>query len=166
MPSGPEIARGHVLAPGRGAGEAFVTDPVSFWGGISADDGCIIDVHHRDRGRSVAGTVLVMPAGRGSSSASAVLAETLRLGTGPAAIVLASPDVILAAGAVVARELYGIECPIVELDPAAFEALVGHGSGRLLVDASNGIAVIRLERPARYEPAPRADNPPQATEGD
>ena len=68
-----------------------MTDPVSLWGGVSADDGTIIDVHHRDHGRSVAGTVLVMPVGRGSSSASAVIAETLQLGTGPAAIVLAAP---------------------------------------------------------------------------
>ena len=66
MASGRELARGHVLAPGRGAGDAFVTDPVSFWGGVSAD-GTIVDVHHRDRGRSLAGTVLVMPVGRGSS---------------------------------------------------------------------------------------------------
>ena len=143
MTSGREIARGHVLAPGCGCGEAFVTDPVSFWGGVSADDGRIIDVHHRDHGRSVAGTVLVMPVGRGSSSASAVLAEALRLGTGPAAIVLASPDVILAAGSVAARELYGIECPIVELDPAAFDAVAESRERRLLVDASNATAVIR-----------------------
>jgi len=47
MASGLEIARGHVLAVGHGSGTAFVTDPVSFWGGISADDGAIIDVHHR-----------------------------------------------------------------------------------------------------------------------
>jgi predicted aconitase with swiveling domain len=143
MASGRELARGHVLAPGRGAGPAFVTDPVSFWGGVAADDGTIIDVHHRHHGRSVAGAVLVMPVGRGSSSASAVLAETLRLGTGPAAIVLAAPDVILAAGAVAARELYGIECPIVELDAAAFEAVAGRGDDRLQVEALGGIAVVR-----------------------
>jgi len=143
MASGREIARGHVLAPGRGSGEAFVTDPVSFWGGVSAGDGVIVDVHHRHRGRSVAGTVLVMPAGRGSSSASAVLAETLRLGTGPAAVVLASSDVILAAGSVAASELYGIECPIVELDDAAFGAVARQDEGRLLVDAAGGTAVVR-----------------------
>src|SRR5918992_2060596 len=102
MASGRELARGHVLAPGRGAGEAFVTDPVSFWGGVSAADGAIVDVHHRDRGRSVAGTVLVMPVGRGSSSASAVLAETLPLGTRPAAGVVAPAGVIFPGGSVVA----------------------------------------------------------------
>ena len=143
MTSGPEIARGHVLAAGHGSGTAFVTDPVSFWGGISADDGAIIDVHHRHRGRSVAGSVLVMPIGRGSSSASAVLAETLRLGSGPAAILLASPDIILAAGSVVARELYGIECPIVELDTASFEAVTACDGAHLRVDAEDDLAVIR-----------------------
>ena len=142
MASGPEIARGHALAVGHGSGTAFVTDPVSFWGGISADDGVIIDVHHRDRGRSVAGTVLVMPGGRGSSSASAVLAETLRVGTGPAAVLLASPDIILAAGSVVAHELYGIECPIVELDATSFEAVAACAGARLRVDATADVAVI------------------------
>jgi predicted aconitase with swiveling domain len=148
MASGRELARGHVLAPGRGAGEAFVTDPVSFWGGVSAADGTIVDVHHSDRGRSVAGTVLVMPVGRGSSSASAVLAETLRLGTGPAAVVLASPDVILAAGSVVARELYGIECPVVELDPPAFDEVAGCAGTPLAVDASSATAVIHAQLPS------------------
>jgi len=33
-----------------------------------------------------------MPSGRGSSSSSSVLAETIRSGTGPVAIVLAEPD--------------------------------------------------------------------------
>ena len=133
MASGPELARGHVLAPGHGAGEAFVTEPVSFWGGVRAEDGIIIDIHHPDRGRSVAGTVLVMPAGRGSSSASAVLAETLRLGVGPAAIVLGAPDVILAAGSLAAAELYGIACPIVALDAAGYKAVAARTGERLEV---------------------------------
>jgi uncharacterized protein len=91
-----------------------------------------------------------MPVGRGSSSASAVLAETLRVGTGPAAVVLASPDIILAAGSVVARELYGIECPIVELDAASFEAVAACAGARLRVEASGDLAMIRAldDRPA------------------
>ena len=118
-----------------------MTDPVSFWGGISADDGVIVDVHHRDRGRSVAGAVLVTPVGGGSSSASAVLAEALRVGNGPAAVLLASLDINLAAGSVVARELYGIECPIVELDATAFEAVAACAGDHLRVDASHDVAV-------------------------
>lgn len=86
---------------------------LSLWGGIDVDTGCIIDQSHPDVGTCVAGTVLVMPAGRGSSSSSAVLAEVVRRGTGPAAIVLGRADPILTVGAIVAASLYGIACPIV-----------------------------------------------------
>jgi len=61
----------------------------------------------------VTGKILVMPGGRGSSSASAVLAETIRRGTSPSAIVLSVPDPILTVGAIVAQSLYGLHCPIV-----------------------------------------------------
>lgn len=87
--------------------------PISFWGGVDAATGLIIDRRHPQFGGSVAGRVLVMPHGKGSSSASSVLAECLRLGTGPCAIVLDHSDEILLAGALVARELYGVTCPIV-----------------------------------------------------
>ena len=89
------------------------TGPLSFWGGIDATSGRVIDRSHPDLGACVTGTILVMPAGRGSSSSSSVLAETLRRGTGPAGILLANPDPILTVGALVAESLYGIRCPIV-----------------------------------------------------
>ena len=54
----------------------------------------------------------MMPAGRGSSSGSAALAEALRLGVGPAAILLLKRDAIVIVGALVAAELYGIACPV------------------------------------------------------
>jgi hypothetical protein len=54
-----------------------------------------------------------MPAGRGSSSSSYVLAEAIRAGTAPAAIVLGEPDPIVALGAIVAAELYGVDVPVV-----------------------------------------------------
>ena len=102
------------LVGGRAEAPAVVlTEPLSFWGGIDVDSGKVIDRSHPDLGASVAGAVLVMPAGRGSSSSSSILAECLRLGTGPAAIVLSVPDPILAVGAMVARTLYHVTCPIV-----------------------------------------------------
>jgi hypothetical protein len=101
-------------APGEAEGPALVlVQPLSFWGGIDAASGRIIDRSHPDIGRSVAGVVLVMPGGRGSSSSSSALAETIRRGTGPAGIVLAVPDPILTVGAPVARSLYNLRCPIV-----------------------------------------------------
>lgn len=101
-------------ADGEAAAPALVLSvPLSLWGGIDVETGRIIDRSHPDLDSNVAGRVLVMPGGRGSSSSSAVLAETLRLGTGPVAIVLAEPDPILTVGAIVAESLYGVRCPIV-----------------------------------------------------
>lgn len=53
-----------------------------------------------------------MPGGRGSSPAASVLAEMIRTGTAPAAIVLGTADPILTVGAIVAESLYGLTCPI------------------------------------------------------
>ena len=61
-----------------------------------------------------------MPVGKGSSSASSILLEAARLGTAPAAIVLAEMDGILALGAAVAREMYGVEVPVVVVDEVTY----------------------------------------------
>jgi len=106
--------RARAYAAGDANGIALVLSaPLSFWGGIDVATGNIIDHSHPDLGKNVTGRILVMPGGRGSSSASAVLAETIRRGTGPSAIILSLPDPILTVGAIVAQSLYGLRCPIV-----------------------------------------------------
>jgi uncharacterized protein len=112
------------LCSGVGTGALLVLDePLSFWGGTDLATGEITDVHHPQRGLSVAGRVVAMAASRGSSSSSSVLAEQLRAGVGPAAIILTSRDAILALGALAAFELYGISMPIVLVGPAELAAL-------------------------------------------
>ena len=102
------------LVAGTAEGRALVLDePLSFWGGVDPETGDITDVRHPQHGTSVTGRVLVMPSGRGSSSSSSVLAESIRAGTAPAAIVLGEADPILALAAIVARELYGKATPVV-----------------------------------------------------
>lgn len=109
-----------VLVPGVATGEVLVLDePLSFWGGLDPETGVLIDAHHPQVGSSLAGRVLVMPSGRGSSSSSYVLAEAIRAGTAPVAVVLGTADAIVALGAIVAAELYGIAVPVVvSTDPA------------------------------------------------
>ena len=110
--------RGRLLAPGTAAGAALVlAQPLSMWGGVDPASGQVIDARHPQRGESVAGRVLVMPAVRGSSSSSSILAEAIRAGTAPAAILLGEPDLILAIGAAVGEELYGRSVPVVLLAP-------------------------------------------------
>lgn len=109
-----------VLVNGEARGSVLRLDePLSFWGGVDPLTGHIIDRRHPQFGGCVTATVLIMPGGRGSSSSSTVLAESIRLGTAPAAIVLTEPDPIIALGAVVAIELYGIVMPVLLAEPPA-----------------------------------------------
>ncbi len=103
---------------------ALVLDePLSLWGGVDPATGQIIDVHHPQHGAIVSGRVLVMPAGRGSSSSASVLAEAVRAGTAPAAIVLGEPDLILSIGSAVAEELYGVRVPVVVMESERIGAI-------------------------------------------
>ena len=98
------MSEGRTLVPGEAHGPALVlTEALSFWGGLDPATGKIVDVHHPQHGVVVTGSVLVMPGGRGSSSSSSVLAEAIRAGTAPAAIVLAEADPIIALGAMPQR---------------------------------------------------------------
>ena len=103
-----------VLVDGVASGELLILDaPLSIWGGVDIDSGRIIETAHPQSGESLAGKMVFLPHGRGSSSSSSVLAEMLRIGTGPAGIVLEEPDSILVIGVLVANRLYGTACPVV-----------------------------------------------------
>ena len=102
------------LVAGTAEGRVLVLDePLSFWGGVDPGTGDIIDPRHPQQGANVAGRILVMPSGRGSSSSSSVLADAIRAGTAPAAIIMSEADPILALGAIVARELFGTTIPVI-----------------------------------------------------
>lgn len=132
------------LVPGAGGGAPLrLEEPLSFWGGLDPASGVIIDRRHPQRHARVAGRTLMMPAGRGSSSGSAALAEAIRLGAGPAAILMLERDPIVAVGALVAAELYGGECPVALVEPKDWERLAA--AGRLAVKAEGTRATIRLE---------------------
>ncbi|TPK69841.1 DUF126 domain-containing protein [Mesorhizobium sp. B2-4-15] len=104
---------------GTAEGQALVfSQPLSFWGGVDAESGDIIDHSHPGLSQNVAGKILVMPSGRGSSSSSSVLAEAIRRGMAPTGILIERPDPILAVGAIVAEFLYGISMPLVVCDIA------------------------------------------------
>ncbi len=107
------IIAAHPLVSGAASGTILkLAEPLSLWGGLEPTTGEITDRRHPQSGEIVTGRVLVMPSGRGSSSASSILLEAVRLHTAPAAIITAEVDGILALGAVVARELYASAPPL------------------------------------------------------
>jgi predicted aconitase with swiveling domain len=118
--------------------------PLSFWGGFDAERGLVVEKGHPDHGASLRGRVLLMEHAKGSSSSSSVLAEALRNGTGPCAMVMREADLIVALGAIVARELYGAVMPIVLVDAAVWQRLC-EIEGPLTVTAlDDGSALLRL----------------------
>jgi predicted aconitase with swiveling domain len=107
-------AHGLVFGKALGAGMKL-DDPLSFWGGFDSASGKVIDRFHPQHGACLSGAILFMERGRGSSSGASVLAEAIRVGTAPAAIILLQEDAIIATGALVARMLYKIDCPVVAI---------------------------------------------------
>ena len=129
------------LCSGEAAGEIlWLDEPLSFWGGTSLSTGVITDVHHPQHGVSLAGRVVVMGASRGSSSSSSVLAEQIRAAVAPAAILLASRDVIVILGALAAAEVYGTRLPILLVDAAGLARLPR--GGPVTVNADEGSAFV------------------------
>ncbi len=128
------MIRATTLAPGAAEGAPLLLqEPLSFWGGLDPKTGLVIDRWHPQAGLNIAGRVLLMPAGRGSSSGSASLAEAIRLGVGPAAILLKKRDAIVIVGALAAAELYGRDCPVALVDGSDWATLAK--AERLIVTA-------------------------------
>ncbi|WP_109471643.1 aconitase X swivel domain-containing protein [Ornithinimicrobium cavernae] len=133
---------GRTLHAGHAEGALLKLDlPLSFWGG-AGHDGTIIDRHHPQCGQQLSGRVLAMTSGRGSSSSSSVLAELLRAGVGPAALVMTEPDAIVVLGALVASELYDLDTPVIQLDPADFADLQDGAWTRITGGASTVVQTI------------------------
>jgi predicted aconitase with swiveling domain len=139
--------RATALQAGRAHAPAFVLqEPLSFWGGLDVETGRIIDRWHPQHGHVLSGTVLVMRAGRGSSSGSSVLAEALRRGTGPAGIVLLARDAIVIVGAMIASELYGQSCPVVLAGTGNWPLITS--AARLGIEAGETTATIDVHQDA------------------
>jgi predicted aconitase with swiveling domain len=147
------ILRGKAVVPGRAQGTAIVSSqPLSLWGGVNPQTGEITDRRHERSGVIVTERVFVFPTGKGSSTSSTILMESVRAGTAPAAIINVTADPILALGAIVADELYGRVVPIVTLSQEDFGAI---REGDELTVESDGS--IRLQRHVRAGPAAAGD---------
>ncbi len=132
------------LAPGTAEGTVIHLDePVSFWGGFDSASGRIIDRFHPQHGACLSGKILFMASGRGSSSGASVLAEAIRLGTGPLAICLLHDDAIIATGALVAMMLYGKACPVVVIEDTTGWQDMAH-KRRLRVEALDDGALLTV----------------------
>jgi predicted aconitase with swiveling domain len=120
------MIRARILHGGEAQGRVLALDaPLSFWGAFDPRTGRIIDIHHPQCGSCITGTILMMRETRGSGTAPGGMAEAIRLGTAPSAIILVKPDINLAIGAEVAETLYRKTCPVLTVTEADYVELAG-----------------------------------------
>ena len=99
-------AQGPVMASPEG---------LSFWGGVDAATGMVIDAHHPLHGRSLAGAVVLIPTSRGSCTGSGVLLELALGGNAPAALVFREAEDILTLGALIAGRMFAKPLAVLRL---------------------------------------------------
>jgi predicted aconitase with swiveling domain len=132
---GTRILRGRRIAKGRARGEVLWSEaPISFFGGVDPERGVVVEPGHPLEGRSVAGKVLVFPAGKGSTVGSYTIYRLAKRGVAPAAIVNRECETIVAVGAIIG----GIPC----LDRVAIEELAD--GAEVEVDAEGPVATITV----------------------
>jgi predicted aconitase with swiveling domain len=95
---------GRIIYAGQAAGEALVTSQgISFFGGVDAETGVVVERGHELEGECVAGKVLVFPTGKGSTVGSYTLYRLKQAGLAPAAIINAVCETITAVGCIIAE---------------------------------------------------------------
>ncbi|WP_343717533.1 aconitase X [Inquilinus sp.] len=124
------------ILSGTASGPVVAMDEgLSFWGGVDAATGTVIDVHHPRHGASLAGAVVLMPTSRGSCSGSGVLLELAMAGRAPAALIFSEPEDTLTLGAIVAAEMFGRAIPVLRLPAEAFAAVAAARTASITPEA-------------------------------
>jgi uncharacterized protein len=134
------------VRPGAATGPALVSArPFMFAHGVNPATGRVIDVRSDLFGRSIVGHVLVFPTGKGSTTGSAWLLETIRRGNGPLAIVNLETEPIIATALIMARLLYGVTIPLVDRPERDIAPLLSTGSV-VTVDGDRATVSIEEEK--------------------
>lgn len=115
-----------VLLEGTAEGDLLRLErPLSFWGGVDPNSSEVTDPRHPQFGAKLAGRIVAMERGIGSSSGSSILLELLSNGNGPVGLLLIEPDAILTLAAVVAREMGYAPLPVFLISEEDFQRLPG-----------------------------------------
>jgi len=95
---------GRIIKAGRCEGRALVSlEPLSFFGGVDAATGIVVETGHPLQGQCIAGRVLVFPTAKGSTVGSYILYRLKKAGLAPAGIINAESEAIVAVGAIMAE---------------------------------------------------------------
>ncbi len=127
----------HKIAEGVASGEALISnDDICFYM-IDPETGIVIEKGHELEGRSVAGSVLIFPSGKGSSVVQTDGLYQLQLhGNAPKAMIIKHADTVLVASAII------IGIPLVNKLPDIFYETVDNGCS-IDIDANQNTVIVR-----------------------
>lgn len=125
------------IAEGKAEGEALISaDAICFYL-VQPETGIVVEKHHSLEGQSVAGKILVMPSGKGSSVVQADgLYKLMKHNNAPQGMIVEFPDPVLVSSAIV------MEIPTVMKVEKKFYETVRPGD-QVQIDADQGTVTIR-----------------------
>lgn len=112
---------------------------LSFWGGVDAHSGCVVDRRHNLYGRCMTGHILVLPRGAGSCSTTGIMLEMIRIQTQPAAIICLDAEPLLCMASVIGKSLYERLVPVYTVTEADYALLT---EGAEVSIAANQITIV------------------------
>ena len=137
------ISNCHKIVGGTGEGEMLVTTkPINFLAMVNAKNGTISDPLHELYGRSLKGSILILPYAIGSSVGAYVIYSLKEYGNAPSAVVCSRVDITTASGCALAN------IPVVNLPQGIGLSQLEQGR-KAKVDADAG--TITLERSQRVD---------------
>jgi len=109
------VVKGRGVTSGYGEGKILSSkQPFMLSHGVEPRTGNVIHIRSDIFGENVRGKVLIFPIGKGSTTGSAWILETIRYGNGPVAVINIDTESIIVTGFFMAKLLYGISIPLVD----------------------------------------------------
>lgn len=115
------VLKGRGVLEGIAEGYALVSDEQIVWShGVEPSKGIIDDKRVKLCGQSIKNKVFVYPYGKGSTSSSTWILETIRCNNAPCAMINKETELIIATGFLYGQLLYDAKIPVVDsldMDP-------------------------------------------------
>jgi len=128
------VLRARGLVNGLGCGEALIShSPISFLGGVDAEEGKIVDKSHELFGLSINKKVLIFPHSIGSSVGAYIIFKLKKNDKAPSAIINLKSDMTTVSGCAIAK------IPLVDMVDGL--SLIKEGD-ELIVNANDGFVIF------------------------
>jgi predicted aconitase with swiveling domain len=139
---------GRIIKSGHCEGDALVSpEPLSFFGGVDATTGVVVEPGHPLQGQSIVGRVLVFPTAKGSTVGSYSLYRLKKAGLAPVGIVNAESESIVAVGAIIA-DIPMVDCVDITQIQTGDRVTLDGASVTVSADRTGALplAIVRFQR--------------------